>query len=147
MNIDNYEKIELVFEEFSIILPKEMIEKFEINKVEQLIEAKYNPEDEYEVYIVINRILAEQMWKKEIKNNFNEISPIPNSIYLIGLNGKIIYTQFSECINSNSIYDINTYKNGEKLNTYSPVWSYTEFENKYQRIGITEEKVMIRIKE
>lgn len=70
MNITDYDKIQLEFEEFSIMLPKSIIEKFEVNKVEQLIEAKYNPEDEYEEYLVINRILAEKFWEKESLNKF-----------------------------------------------------------------------------
>lgn len=70
MDIKDYEKIELVFEEFGVILPSNIIEKFQITKVEQLIEEKYNPEDEYEVYIVINRILAEDIWKKELLRKF-----------------------------------------------------------------------------
>ncbi|MCI8999510.1 MAG: hypothetical protein HFJ26_00885 [Clostridia bacterium] len=70
MNITDYDKIQLEFEEFGIMLPKSIIEKFEVNKVEQLIEAKYNPEDEYEEYLVINRILAEKFWEKESLNKF-----------------------------------------------------------------------------
>lgn len=71
MDIINYDKIELEFEEFSLILPSNIIEKFQIEKVEQLIEKKYDPEDIYNVYIVINRILAEDIWKKEILTEFN----------------------------------------------------------------------------
>lgn len=74
MDIKDYEKIELVFEEFGVILPSNIIEKFQITKVEQLIEEKYNPEDEYEVYIVINRILAEDIWKKESLRKFERYS-------------------------------------------------------------------------
>lgn len=74
MDIKDYEKIELVFEEFGVILPNNIIEKFQITKVEQLIEKKYNPEDEYEVYIVINRILAEDIWKKESLRKFERNS-------------------------------------------------------------------------
>ena len=70
MDIQDYEKIELVFEEFGIILPSNVTEKFQITKVEQLIEKKYNPEDVYDVYIVINRILAEENWKKEALKKF-----------------------------------------------------------------------------
>ena len=70
MNITDYDKIQLEFEEFSIMLPKNIIEKFEVKKVEQLIEAKYNPEDEYEEYLVINRILVEEFWEKESSNKF-----------------------------------------------------------------------------
>ena len=43
------------------------------------------------------------------------------------------------------IYDIRLYT-GEQKETYSPVWSYTEFTNEYQRLGITDDKIMIRIK-
>ena len=74
MDIKDYEKIELVFEEFGVILPNNIIEKFQITKVEQLIEKKYNPEDEYELYIVINRILAEDIWKKESLRKFERNS-------------------------------------------------------------------------
>lgn len=74
MNITDYDKIELVFEEFSINLTKEMIVKFQAEKVEQFIEAKYNPEDRYNVYIVINRILGEKVWKKEMSIGFKRNS-------------------------------------------------------------------------
>ncbi len=74
MDIKNYEKIELEFEEFGLILPSNVIEKFQITKVEQLIEKKYNPEDEYDMYIVINRIIAEEIWKKEEAKKFERNS-------------------------------------------------------------------------
>lgn len=74
MNIIDYDKIELQFEDVTIMLPTSVIEKFEIQKVEQLIEKKYNPEDEYEVYIVINRILAEEIWKEESLKKFKRNS-------------------------------------------------------------------------
>lgn len=74
MDIKNYDKIELAFEEFSIILSKDIIEKFQIEKVEQFIEAQYNPEDEYNVYIVIDRIRGEEVWKEEISIGFNRNS-------------------------------------------------------------------------
>jgi hypothetical protein len=70
MEIIDYDKIELVFEEFSIILPRNTIEKFQIDKVEQFIEAKYNSRDEYNVYIVINEVVGEKVWEKEIPNQF-----------------------------------------------------------------------------
>ena len=70
MDIKNYEKIELEFEDYSITLPSSVVEKFQAQKIEQLIEKKYNPEDEYEVYIVFNRILAEEIWKKESLKKF-----------------------------------------------------------------------------
>ncbi len=57
-------KIELVFEEFGVILPNNIIEKFQITKVEQLIEKNITQKMNIEVYIVINRILAEDIWKK-----------------------------------------------------------------------------------
>ncbi|MCI8273006.1 MAG: hypothetical protein HFJ55_02855 [Clostridia bacterium] len=56
------------------------------------------------------------------------------------------YSSLTECISKNSIYNIITYK-GEQKEVYSPVWSYTEFTNEYQKIGITDEKILIRIKE
>jgi hypothetical protein len=70
MEIIDYDKIELVFEEFSIILPRNTIEKFQIDKVEQFIEAKYNSRDEYNVCIVINEMIGEKVWEKEIPNQF-----------------------------------------------------------------------------
>lgn len=70
MNVTDYDKIKLEFEEFSIMLPKNIIQKFEVKEVEQLIEAKYHPETEYEVYLVINRILAEKFWEKEALHKF-----------------------------------------------------------------------------
>lgn len=70
MEIKDYEKIELEFGEYSIILPSCVVEKFQAKKIEQFIEKKYNPEDEYEVYIVFNRILAEEIWKKESLKKF-----------------------------------------------------------------------------
>lgn len=66
--------------------------------------------------------------------------------HLIDKNEKPRYKSLADCINENSIYDIITYK-GEQKETYSPIWSYTRFTNEYQRIGITNEKIMIRIKE
>lgn len=80
MDIINYDKIELEFEEFSLILPSKVIEKFQIEKVEQLIEKKYEPEDIYNVYIVINRILAEEIWNKEALTEFSR--NIRKSIYV-----------------------------------------------------------------
>lgn len=67
--------------------------------------------------------------------------------HLIGVDGKPYYESLADCINSQSIYDINIYKVDKQIETYSPVWSYTEFTNEYQRIGITNDKIMIRIKE
>lgn len=72
MDIINYDKIKLEFEDFSLILPSNIIEKFQIEKVEQLIEKKYAPEDIYNVYVVINRVLAEEKWKKEALTEFNQ---------------------------------------------------------------------------
>lgn len=69
MDITNYDKIELEFEDCSIILPISVIEKFQVQKVEQFIEKKYNPEDEYNVYITIHRRLAEDFWRKEAPTN------------------------------------------------------------------------------
>ena len=57
-----------------------------------------------------------------------------------------IYKTLADCINENSIYNIFLYR-GEQKETYSPVWSYTRFTNEYQKIGITKDKIMIRIKE
>lgn len=74
MDIKDYEKIELMFEEFGLILPNNVIEKFQITKVEQLIEKKYNQEDVYDMYIVINRIVAEEIWKKEEAKKFERNS-------------------------------------------------------------------------
>jgi len=74
MDIKDYEKIELGFEEFGLIFPINVIEKFQITKVEQLIQKKYNPEDVYDMYIVINRILAEEIWKKEASKKFERNS-------------------------------------------------------------------------
>lgn len=74
MEIKDYEKIELVFEEFGLILPNNVIEKFQITKVEQLIEKKYTQEDVYNMYIVINRIVAEEIWKKEATKKFERNS-------------------------------------------------------------------------
>lgn len=68
------------------------------------------------------------------------------SDHLIDVNGQPYYKTLADCINENSIYDIRLYK-GEQKETYSPVWSYTRFTNEYQKIGITEDKIMIRIKE
>lgn len=130
MDITDYDKIKLEFEEFSTVLEKNVIEKFNVDKVEQLIEAKYEPEDLYDIYIVINRILAEEAWQKNINKTSNEL----------------YYKTLTECINSNSIYNVYLYK-GEKITKYAPVWSYTEFNNEYQKIGITDEKIIIRIKE
>ena len=70
MDIKEYDKMELQFEEVTIMLPGYVIEKFQVQKVEQFIEKRYNPEEEYEVYIVINRILAEEIWTKEIQKQF-----------------------------------------------------------------------------
>lgn len=68
-NID-YENVVLEFEECSVKLPADIIEKFQTQKVEQFIEKKYNPEDEFDIYIVINRILAEELWKNEFEEIF-----------------------------------------------------------------------------
>lgn len=73
MDIKDYDKIKLQFEECSIMLPINNIEKFKVEKIEQLIEAKYNPEDEYNIYIVINRELAEEVWNKELSKEFQRI--------------------------------------------------------------------------
>lgn len=128
MNIVDYDKIEIIFEEFSIILPANVIEKLEVEKVETLIEAKYNPEDNYNVYIVINRPLAEKIWEKTYQKD----------LYW--------YETLTDCVNNQSIYNIKIGK-GKEWKTYSLVWSYTEFTNEYQRIGIIDDKIMIRIKE
>lgn len=74
MNIIDYDKIEFVFEDFNLIFPTNIIDKFEVNKVQTLIEKKYNPNDEYDIYIVINRMLAEILWKKEELRNFERNS-------------------------------------------------------------------------
>lgn len=147
MNINDYDKIELQFEEFHLTIPKEFIEKFQIDKVEQLIEKKYNPEDIYNVYIVINRTQLEERFEKELQENSDEIEK-DSAFYDSSTKNMILqYKNLTECINSNHIYDINIYKDKKIIGTYSPVWSYTEFENEYQRIGITKEKIIIRIKE
>lgn len=129
MDIFDYDKIELIFEEYGIMLPKSIIEKFQVDKVETLIEAKYDPEDEYNVYIAINRILAEKFWKEE------------------GLEKETSCHTLTECIQMNSIYDIRIYQDNNLIKKYSPIWSYTEFNNEHQRIGITDDKILIRIKE
>lgn len=79
MDIKDYDKIKLQFEECSIMLPRKNIEKLQVEKVEQLIEAKYNPEDRYNIYIVVNRELAEEEWKREISENFKRIYPNRNA--------------------------------------------------------------------
>ena len=65
---------------------------------------------------------------------------------LVNTDGTPKYETLADCINNNSIYNIIIYK-GEQKETYSPVWSYTRFTNEYQKIGITGDKIMIRIKE
>lgn len=130
MEIVDYDKIKLHFEEINLIFPRNVIEKFQVDKVEQLIEKKYITEEIYDVYIVINRKLAEEIWEEEISSQYNGI-----------------YETLVECINSNYIYDIIIYKDEKIIGTFSPVWSYTEFENENQRIGITNDKIIIRIKE
>jgi len=124
-----YDKIELQFEEFSIMLPNSTIEKFQIEKVEQLIEKKYETQEVYNVYIVINKILAEAAWDKELEDI------------------RSYYKTFTDCINSNYIYEINRYKEDKIVETILPVWTYTQFKNEYQKIGITNDKIIIRIKE
>lgn len=74
MNITDYDKIEIKFENVSLMLPREVIEKFQVDKIEQLVEAKYHPQDEYDMYIVINRTQAEEVWKKEVLNKFERNS-------------------------------------------------------------------------
>lgn len=124
-----YDKIEFQFEEFSIMLPNSTIEKFRIEKVEQLIEKKYEAEEVYNVYIVVNKILAEEAWNKELEDL------------------KAYYKSFTDCINSNYIYEINIYKDYKIVENILPVWTYTQFKNEYQKIGITKDKIIIRIKE
>lgn len=68
-------------------------------------------------------------------------------MYLIDPNGMPRYESLADCINSNYIYDISTYKEEKLIETYSPIWSYTEFNNEYQKIGITNDKILIHIKE
>lgn len=68
-------------------------------------------------------------------------------MYLIDKNGIPRYESLADCINSNCIYDISIYKGKKLIETYSPIWSYTEFNNEYQKIGITNDKILIRIKE
>lgn len=65
---------------------------------------------------------------------------------LINPDGTPRYKNLADCINENSIYNIMIYK-GKQKEIYSPVWSYTEFTNECQKIGITNDKIMIRIKE
>lgn len=65
---------------------------------------------------------------------------------LVNKDGTPRYETLADCINDNSIYNIMIYK-GEQKETYSLVCSYTRFTNEYQRIGITYDKIMIRIKE
>lgn len=65
---------------------------------------------------------------------------------LVNTDGTLHYETLADCINNNSIYDIMIYR-GMQKETYSPIWSYTRFTNEYQRIGITDDKIMIRIKE
>lgn len=113
-----YDKIELQFEEFSVNISYNAIKKFQTKKVEQFIEPQYNPEDIYNIYMVIDRILAEQ-------------------------EDKLIVNK----INSNSIYSILLYKDEKEIKRYEPVWTYTQFTNNYQKIGITDELIIIRIKE
>jgi len=66
---------------------------------------------------------------------------------LINSDGTPHYKSLASCINSQSIFAINIYKEDKKIKTYSPVWSYTRFTNKYQKIGITDDKILIHIKE
>lgn len=66
--------------------------------------------------------------------------------WILNSDGTPIYKTLADCINENSIYDIKLYK-GKQRETYTPVWSYTEFTNEYQRIGITDDKIIIHIKE
>lgn len=66
---------------------------------------------------------------------------------LIDVDGKPYYKTLADCIKSQSIYEISIYKEDRNIQNYSPVWSYTRFTNEYQRIGITDDKIMIRIKE
>jgi hypothetical protein len=65
----------------------------------------------------------------------------------MNLNGAPYYNSLAECINSQSIYEINIYKKNNKVENCLPVWTYTKFNNDYQKIGITDEKIMIRIVE
>lgn len=145
MDVKDYEKIELQFEDTAIILPSNVIEKFQVQKIEQFIEKKYDSENEYDVYIVINRILAEEIWKNEISKKMEGIVT-PKTNTLINLDSMLQYKTLADCINKNSIYNIVIFK-GKQKETYSPVWSYTQFTNEYQKIGITNDKIMIHIKE
>lgn len=70
------------------MFPKNCIEKFQITKAEQLIEKKYNAEDEYNIYLVINRTLAEEIWNKKL---IGELQP---------------YKSLTDCFQSNAIYNI-----------------------------------------
>ncbi len=142
MKIKDYDYLGLEFEEFSVMIPNNVIEKFEIEKVDQLIEKKYNPEDIYNVYIVINRKLLEKLWNEEHDNLFKGIP-----FKILAGNPRFKYKSFTNCITDNHIYEIETYKDEKILQKYSPVWSYTEFKNEYQKNGITDEKIIIRIKE
>jgi len=74
MDIIDYDKIEIEFDDFSIVLDRNVIEKFQVQKAEQFIEAKYEPEDKYNVYIVINRTLAEKIWQEEATREFERNS-------------------------------------------------------------------------
>lgn len=79
--------------------------------------------------------------------NLNGIADKYSLGYLIDNEEKPYYISLTDCINSNSIYDISIYKEGKKVENYSPVWSYTRFTNEYQKIGITNDKILIRIRE
>ena len=146
MDIKDYEKIEIHFEDVVITFPNSVIERFQVQNVEQFIEKKYNPEDEYNIYIVINRILAEKIWKEEKAKKFEGIATEWVGFILLNKDGTAKYNTLAEFINNDYIYKIVTY-NGEEKKEYNPVWTYTQFVNGYQRIGITDDKIMIHIKE
>lgn len=134
MNINNFDKIEIDFEETSIILPSFVIEKFQAEKVEQLIEKKYEPEDIYNIYIVFKRQLLEKIWEDELSKKV-----------FINLKNKPIYKDVVECLKCEHIYSIHIYKKDKKLKTYNIAWSLTEFNNENQKIGVTDDKILIRI--
>jgi len=71
-----------------------------------------------------------------------------NAIYhVIDEKGNPFYKSLGDCINSNFIYDATTWKNGKLTGIITPVWSDTEFINEYQKIEITDDKIIIDIKE
>lgn len=141
-----YDSIQLELEDFNIILPSTVIEKLEVDKVEQFIESKYNPSDLYNIYLVINRKLGEEVWKEAKVKGFDGMVT-GWKIAVIDSDGTPEYQSLADCIASNSIYRIELFKGTESVQSYDPVWTNTQFTNGNQRTGVTDEKIIIRIKE